>query len=223
MKLTHIAFASAVVAALTPALAQAELSFNVGVVSLYKSSGIDQDNRAANNESFIPALQGGVDYDFGNGFYLSNWNSTGKFGAADLEIDLVAGYKNELGNGLSYDFSLARYVYPNEYSWNASEWIFSVSYGIATVTYKRGFFADTHPDRLSVGIEQPINDKLTFSAELGFRNNENNDGANDYSLGLSYDLGNGLSTSATLSGAEKTPAVGDLGKTRLVVGVSKSF
>ena len=36
------------------------------------------------------ALQGGVDFDFGNGFYIGNWNSTGRFGEANLEINLLS-------------------------------------------------------------------------------------------------------------------------------------
>jgi len=72
-----------------PVVAQAQLSFNLGVVSLYKYNGIDQDSRQLERERDLrPALQGGVDYDFGNGFYIGNWNSTGRFGEANLEINL---------------------------------------------------------------------------------------------------------------------------------------
>lgn len=94
LKLLAIAAASAAVIA--PAQAQG-LSFNIGAVSLYKSNGIDQDTRQEDNrKAFRPAIQGGVDYDFGNGFYVGNWNSTGKFGDANIEIDLYAGYAGQL-------------------------------------------------------------------------------------------------------------------------------
>ena len=70
------------------------LTFNIGVVSLYKASGIDQDVREPKN--FRPALQGGADYAADNGLYAGVWASTGKFGnsaKADLEIDLYGGYR----------------------------------------------------------------------------------------------------------------------------------
>lgn len=211
-------------AALAPVLAQAEggLSFNIGAVSLYKSNGIDQDNRAPKN--FIPALQGGVDYDFGNGLYVGNWNSTGKFGDARAEIDLYAGYKGELGNGLSYDVGFASYIYPNSGGgWNGNELYGSLSHGIFTARYTHGVSgAIDRLARLSLGLAQPLTDALTLNAGVGFRNNRNADGAYDYNLGVSYDLGNDLSTTAVVSAAQRSK-VGDAGKARLVVGIKKSF
>lgn len=222
---TRLALAAALVsAALAPALAQAEggLSFNIGAVSLYKFNGIDQDNRAPKN--FIPAVQGGVDYDFGNGLYVGNWNSTGKFGDARVEIDLYAGYKGELGNGLSYDVGFASYLYPNSGGgWNGNEFYGSVGYGIFTARYTHGVsgWSDKRA-RLSLGLAQPLTDALTLTAGVAVRNNKNYDGAYDYNLGVSYDLGNDLSTTAAVSGAQ-TSKVGDVGKARLVVGIKKSF
>jgi uncharacterized protein (TIGR02001 family) len=220
-QLTSIALAAAL--GLAAMSAQAEgLSFNIGAVSLYKSNGIDQDDRA--NKSFNPAIQGGVDYDFGNGFYVGNWNSTGKFGSgANLEIDIYGGYSNELSNGLSYDVGVARYIYPgNTADYNSNEWYASFTYGIVTAKYTRGFGNGNKNARLGLSIEQPLSDKLTLKAGVGKRNSVNNDGASDFSLGLAYDMGSDMTLSAQVAGAQKSK-VGDAGKTRLVVGVSKSF
>jgi len=220
-QLTSIALAAAL--GLAAMSAQAEgLSFNIGAVSLYKSNGIDQDDRA--NKSFNPAIQGGVDYDFGNGFYVGNWNSTGKFGdGANLEIDIYGGYSNELSNGLSYDVGVARYIYPgNTADYNSNEWYASFTYGIVTAKYTRGFGNGNKNARLGLSIEQPLSDKLTLKAGVGKRNSVNNDGASDFSLGLAYDMGSDMTLSAQVAGAQKSK-VGDAGKTRLVVGVSKSF
>jgi uncharacterized protein (TIGR02001 family) len=221
---TSLALAASLAALTFAPLAQAEgLSFNIGAVSLYKSNGIDQDSRAM--KAVRPAIQGGVDYEFANGFYLGNWNSTGKFGEADVEIDLYAGYGGELGNGVSYDIGLARYLYPSSGGgWNGNEIYGSVSYGIFTTKLTRGTSGVIDKwSRLSVSLEQPLSKELTLNAGLGFRNKSNgNSGAYDYSLGLGYDLGNDLTTTATLSGAQTSKA-GDAGKARLVVGVSKSF
>lgn len=218
----------AVVAALSAVvfspLAQAEgLSFNIGAVSLYKSNGIDQDSRA--QKAFRPAIQGGVDYEFANGFYVGNWNSTGKFGKANVEIDLYAGYGRELGNGVSYDVGFASYLYPNSGAeWNGNEVYGSVSYGIFTSKLTYGTSGAIKKwSRLGFSLEQPLSKELTLNAGLGFRNKANgNSGAYDYSVGVSYDLGDDLSTSATVSGAQTSKA-GDAGKARLVVGVSKAF
>ena len=215
---------TAIAAAIAAPVAAQELSFNIGVVSLYKSSGIDQDMRAA--KSFRPALQGGVDYDFGNGFYVGNWNSTGKFGensGADLEIDLYAGYAGQINDDLGFDVGVQRFVYPSDNTWNANEWYASLSYGIVTAKYTRGFSNGNKNARLGLSIEQPLNEQMTLTAGVGFRNNVNLGGAYDYNIGVSYDLGNDLSASAAISAAEKTADVGEAGKARLVVGISKSF
>ena len=113
---------SATLLVAAPAAAEG-LSYNVALTSLYKYNGIDQDVRAPKNVR--PALQGGADYDFGNGLYAGNWNSTGQFGAqgkADLEIDLYGGYRGEFGQGWRYDVGAIRFVYPKDNTWNANEW-----------------------------------------------------------------------------------------------------
>ncbi len=217
--------AAAAVVAISPAMAEG-LSFNIGVVSLYKSKGIDQDSRQDNDrKGFRPAIQGGVDYDFGNGFYIGNWNSTGKFGDANVEIDLYGGYAGQLTDMLSYDVGVVRYIYPgNNDSWNGNEVYASVTYGIVTAKVERGTSGSIKKhERFSLAVSQPLSDTLTLDAVMGFRNTSNdNSGANDFGIGLTYDLGKGLSASALLSGAQRSKA-GEGGKNRLVLGVSQSF
>lgn len=223
IKLGLVAAAAAVVMA--PAAAQG-LSFNIGAVSLYKSNGIDQDDRQGTNaKAFRPALQGGVDYDFGNGFYVGNWNSTGKFGNADLEIDLYAGFSNEISEGLSYDIGYVHYIYPDSGGgWNGGEIYGSLTFGIVTAKLTHGTSgAIKKHSRFGLSVAQPLTDQLTLEAGVGFRNKSNgNSGSHDYSIGVSYDLGNDLTASAMLSGAQRSK-VGDAGKDRLILGISKSF
>lgn len=219
-KTAPVALAAAVFMTLSAPAAHAEgLSFNVGAVSLYKFKGIDLDSRAP--KGFRPALQGGVDYEFGNGVYVGNWNSTGKFGNANLEVDLYAGYKGEITKDLSFDVGFASYLYPNSGGgWNGNELYGSLSYGIFTAKLARGVSGSIKKaTRLALSVEQGLTDSLTASAGVGFRNNS---GPSDFNLGLSYDLGNDLSATAVLSGAQRSKA-GVAGKTRLVLGVSKSF
>lgn len=219
-KLTLVSVATA--ALLLPAVAQAQLSFNIGAVSLYKLYGVDQDMA---NKNWRPALQGGVDYAFDNGFYVGNWNSTGKFGDADLEIDLYGGYRGEITKGLGYDVGFASYLYPSSGGdWNGNEVYFSLSYGPVSARITRGVSGSIDKyARLSLAYAQPLTDKLTFKAGLGFRNTAAGN-FDDYSLGLSYDLGNALALSGTIAGATKQNTVADGSRdNRLFVGINKSF
>lgn len=226
LKLALIAAASAAVMA--PAQGEG-ISYNIGVVSLYKLNGVDQDSRTP--ESVRPALQGGVDYDFGNGFYVGNWNSTGKFAQSNLDINLYAGYANELANGFGYDVGVARYIYTgaNEGGWNSNEAYVALSYGIATVKMTRGLTdgANKKFSRYSLTLNQPVNDKLSVKLVLADRNSRSG-GHNDFAIGADYDMGNGMTASASISGAGKKIVDGekvklDAHKNRLVLGVTQSF
>ena len=59
--------------------AAAEVSGNVAYATDYRFRGISQTDRDM-------ALQGGFDYDFGNGFYLGTWASNVQFGGS-IEVD----------------------------------------------------------------------------------------------------------------------------------------
>lgn len=80
-------------------------------------------------------------------------------------------------------------------------------------------------ERLGLSVAQPLTDALTLEAGVGFRNSVTRGGAYDYSLGVSYDLGNNTTASAMISGAQRSKlgADADLGTARLIVGISKSF
>lgn len=212
----------ALAAALSVAPVMAEgLSLNAGVVSLYKFNGIDQDDRA--NKNWNPSLQFGADYDFGNGFYVGNWNGTGRFGAADVEIDLYGGYRGELAPGVGFDVGVIRFIYPNQSDLNANELYGAVSYGIFTLKLTNTLVDnDKDERRLSLAFAQPLSDKLTLNGVLAKRNKVNKDGAADFGIGVSYALGDGFTLTSMLSGAQ-TSKVGDAGKARLVLGVGKVF
>ena len=94
--------------ALAPAqTAQAEVSANIGVVSNYFFRGFSETDGGA-------AVQGGVDYEADSGFYLGTWASNVDFGdGTSYELDLYAGFANELDNGLSYDVGYVYFAYPD--------------------------------------------------------------------------------------------------------------
>lgn len=212
-----------------------EVSYNIGVVSLYKSSGVDQDYDKADatgapfNKAIRPAIQGGVDVDLGHGFYVGNWNSTGTFEKSNLEVDLYGGYAHELENGLSYDVGYAHYVYPGMSSWNGGELVFKVGFAGFGVKLQHGLNGSTKADngdakqRFALSYDYSVNDKTSLNVTYGKRNQAGGDFA-DYAVGVSYDLGDNMSLSATYSGATKK-AEADNGErnNRLVIGFGKSF
>ena len=98
----------------TPALAQEEeakpvtVSGSVGLVSEYRFRGVSQSDRNL-------AIQGGLTIAHESGFYVGTWGSNlagwGTFGGANMELDLIAGYKKSFGNA-TVDVGATWYMYP---------------------------------------------------------------------------------------------------------------
>ena len=109
--LSAVALASAAFA--QTSYADPGVSYNVGVISEYRYRGLGQTRGK-------PALQGGVDYDSGSGFYLGAWGSTIKWikdqstpdqdVKGPVELDIYGGYKFEAA-GLGWDVGYLRYEY----------------------------------------------------------------------------------------------------------------
>lgn len=205
-----------------PTVAQAETSFNLGIVSLYKSNGLDQDN--PDDKAFRPALQGGVDISFDNGLYLGNWNSTGRFGDANIEIDLYGGHRGQITEQVSYDVGLVAFIYPGSGGgWNGNEAYGSLSWGPLTVKYARGVSGVIEKfGRLSLAYTHAISDTWKLQATVGMRNQTAGD-FNDYSVGLTRDLGEGLSAGVSFSGTSTKAQLGTAGDNRLVFSLIKGF
>lgn len=211
-------------AALAPA-AHAQWSGNLGIVSLYKSRGVDQDMR---DKAFRPALQGGVRYDWASGFYVNNWNSTGRFGDAHVEIDLGAGFTRELSNGLSYDIGYVHYLYPNESTWNSGDLYAGLSYQNLSLYVYRGTRKDVNKNDMyyQLSYTHPLTERLSLTAGLGFLDY----GASglrsktDASLGFAYALQEKLTLSVQVQRANhRQDAFNAERDTRLVVGLTTSF
>ena len=65
------------------------------------------------------AVSGGIDVAHKSGFYLGSWASTIDFNSnatdpAEIELHFYTGYTNKLVHGLTYDFGVRRYGYPNQ-------------------------------------------------------------------------------------------------------------
>jgi uncharacterized protein (TIGR02001 family) len=231
----------------TPAPAAAApaspFSFNVGVVTDYRFRGISQSR-------LRPALQGGVDFAHDSGFYLGLWASTIKIlkdvpgGKGDLELDLYGGYKGKINDNFAYDLGVLRYQYPRENfptTVNTTELYGAVTYGPATLKYSHAISGQTFGVANSRGSYY-LEAAATFDIGSGFaltphigRQHFDGSGNNvasytDISLGLTKDMGNGISLSGTLVSTNAntsfyaSPANGkNLGKTGLVLGAKYSF
>lgn len=115
MKKFLIMSAVAMAAVAQPALAEdtdapKELTVtgSVALVSDYRFRGVSQSDEEA-------ALQGGFTVTHESGLYAGTWASNlagwGAFGGANLELDLFAGYKRQIG-GATVDVGLTWYMYP---------------------------------------------------------------------------------------------------------------
>lgn len=101
--------------AATPAFAQEEeaaspitVSGSVALTSDYRFRGVSQTDKNL-------ALQGGLTIAHDSGFYIGTWGSNlsnwGTFGGANMELDLIGGFKTSVG-GATVDTGIVRYMYP---------------------------------------------------------------------------------------------------------------
>lgn len=163
--------AALVAGALTSVSAFAEdapspLTFNVGVVSDYLFRGVSQTHGK-------PALQGGVDYAFSNGFYVGAWGSTITWvkdwlGKGSTEIDVYGGYKGSFGGDWTYDVGLITYNYPGHGNINPGnladpdtkevylgigyKWL-SAKYSYAISPYFIGWYGGASSDKKTKGSD----------------------------------------------------------------------
>ncbi len=208
------------------AAAAAPLTYNISLTSNYKFRGQDQDQ--SRTRAFKPALQGGIDYAFASGFYIGNWNSTVNWTkylpsmpSNHVEIDLYGGYKFKAGP-VDLDVGALQYFYPGASGANTTEVYLGAGYGPVTAKYShtvsKGYFGigkeylidqGRGTGYLNVAYAQEIYPKVTLKASLGYTNfkgSVNSAGLPDYfdySVGASYDLGNGLAVTGALVGADK--------------------
>jgi uncharacterized protein (TIGR02001 family) len=117
MRFTTLLLAGSMLAAATPALAQeatdppkpVTVSGSVGIVSDYRFRGVSQSDEKL-------AVQGGITIAHESGVYIGTWGSNlsgwGTFGGANMELDLIAGYKVPVGGG-TLDVGVTWYMYPS--------------------------------------------------------------------------------------------------------------
>ena len=234
------ALACAVVA---PMWAHAQLSANVALTTNYKFRGQDQD--ASRTRAVKPALQGGFDYTFGDsGFYVGNWNSSVDWLPGNsLETDFYGGYKFKAAD-VDWDVGLLTYVYSGNANGNTTEIYGSGTYGPFTAKYSHTVSKDyfgwagakagsglkgRNTGYLQFSYSQEVMPKVTLKASVGYTHFSSDikdlgvPNYVDYSVGGAYDLGDGFSAGAAVTGANKKAYFGDVNKARLILTLSKTF
>ena len=225
--------ASFVVTAAVAADAPSPVTGNISLTSKYKYRGQDQSDPTRQS---VAAVQGGFDYALGS-FYVGNWNSSIGFGGG-TEVDLYGGYKGEISKDLGYDVGVLQYYYPAATTFNTTEIYGALSYSIVTAkasyTVSKRYFGAAD-NRGTIYLDLAANYEfakgLTANAHVGYNriDNETTYGPKfvDYKLGVTYDLGSGLSVAGAVVGANKTAAApagyGDVNKSRLIVTLTKSL
>ena len=85
------------------------VSGTVGIASDYRFRGVSQSDQEM-------AVQGGLTVAHRSGFYIGTWASNlagwGTFGGANMELDLIGGYKAKLADKATLDVGLTWYMYP---------------------------------------------------------------------------------------------------------------
>ena len=111
-KITLLSAIGSLLMAFVPAIAQdeggLEFSGNVTLASDYSFRGWSQTTRD-------PAVQGGFDLDFGNGFAIGTWASNINFGdSTSQELDLYVGYSADLSDTVNFSVTAIQFEYPSE-------------------------------------------------------------------------------------------------------------
>jgi uncharacterized protein (TIGR02001 family) len=236
--LPMLASAQTADASAAPAAAPApNLTGNVSVTTNYKFRGQDQDvighNDFAKTSWFKPAIQGGLDYVFGeSGFYVGNWNSSVNWLKGNsIEMDFYGGYKFK-GGPIDWDVGVYQYYYPGNTAGNTTEiygagtWAdekigaFTAKYSLTVskdyfnyAGHQGGSGLDgQNTGYLNLSYSKEIVPKVTFKAALGytfFTSDIKSLGFKDYldyNVGAAYDLGSGLSLSGAVQGGNNKSA-----------------
>lgn len=169
-------------------------SWNLSATSDYVFRGITQTD-------FDPALQGGVDYSFGDsGWYVGAWASNIDFAdvdGPDLELDTYIGYNTDLSDSWNLDLMLVRYSYLGE----------------------RDVYGSIDYNEL-VG-KLTWNEMITFT--LGYANDYSNADYSSlyYNLSGSWEVGNEFSINAGIGHSDFSDGVD--GYTDYNIGISRQF
>jgi uncharacterized protein (TIGR02001 family) len=173
--------------------AESNFSWNVALTSDYVFRGISQSARD-------PALQGGLDYGFGDsGFYVGTWGSNIDFGEGgpDIEVDAYVGWNADMSDSLNLDVMLVRYGYFGEDdaygNIDYNELIGKVTWS-EMLSFTLGYtndYANTGENSTYFNVtgEWDLGHDWGLSAGVGHTDFSDSDGYNDWMLGVSKQFG----------------------------------
>lgn len=248
--MNKIILAAAIAAAFAANFAHAEdkkpdneFTGNVALTSDYRFRGISQSR-------LQPAISIGADYvNNPTGFYVGTWASSIKwitdtqigpnqYGRGNVEIDIYAGKRGEIVKDVSYDVGILTYIYPSnrlQPSAATTEIYGQVGYGPATIKYSHAVTnAFANPDSKNSGyLEAAANIDIAEGTQLNLhaghqriRNGAPGISYTDYKVGVTKDFGFASLSGAIIgtdTSAYRSPSNKNLGRTALVVTVSKTF
>ena len=203
-----------------------EFSANVTLASDYSFRGWSQTTRD-------PAIQGGFDYDFGNGFSIGTWGSNINFGdSSSMEWDLYFGFGGSVSDDVSWSGSVIRFEYPSEGdALDYMEFVLSFEFNSVGVgiAYSPAYLGDGGPTFFypNISYSLSLSDNATLDVGLGISNvdedsffSDGEDSYVDYSATITLPLA-GLDFSLGLVGTNLDDSPDT--ENRLIVSLSKSF
>lgn len=167
---------------------------SIAVTSDYLFRGISQTNND-------PAVQAGVTWASGTGFYAGAWASNVDFvpgDKADVEVDLTTGFAGALEGGLTYDIGLIYYAYPGARSGTHYDYIegaVKLGYDFGGAAWNFGAFVTPenfgHTDSagyFTTGLKFPLGSGFALDANVGRAEISSKFGKSyfDYNVGLTY-------------------------------------
>jgi uncharacterized protein (TIGR02001 family) len=143
-----------------------------------------------------PALQFGLDYQHGSGWFAGAWATTvdivSRFGRRDVEVDYYVGYSHAFESPLALSATFIRYTYPGQtgfFDYDHDQWLASATL-LESYVLEVGYSDDIYGfDRVGRHVElraeQPVASAWVVSAGLG-RNDLESLRGNKY---LYWDIG----------------------------------
>lgn len=232
------------------------VSYNVGVTTDYVFRGISQSRNKPAVSAGVDYAHSPTGVYLGAWASTISWIAdshgdsvaTADRSSTPYELDLYGGIKGDIGGGLSYDAGAVYYTYPGHKlgsapDANTFEVYGKVAYGPVyfKVNYALTdafFFADKAGSYyLDLGGDFPLADDLVANLHYGafsFKNGGASPAASaadyqDWKIGLTKDLGDGLSGAVAATGTNADKATwnfsntGYLGDTKFIASLIKTF
>ena len=189
---------------------------NMSATNNYVWRGVTQSNDQA-------AIQGGLDYDFGNGLAIGTWASNIDFGGANgkgTELDLYGSYNFKLNKDAGLGLGLINYRYPTQSGLDFTEVFAKFTFdkfvaGLYYTVDKSGPSSNTNDVYLTAGYTFEFSKDKALAITVG---NYNFDAGGDYNH-LRVAFSKGEFTAAV----DKNDLDGTAGDPRFTVMYTKSF